>query len=374
MRELYTLELIELAKELKSIEGLYLDQFYETERNRFRFKLSKRGEKYNLQCILPYTINRTDLIEVKESTTNFALAVRKRISGAKIKSVLQLNNDRIISIKLEKATEESFIILEMFGKGNMIFTDANMKIQLAYLVHDFKDRAVRPGETYKPPNNTSLDISTSGSIDTIQKEITYASKEATIVNYVAKKVGLGTMYLREAAARSEIKPDAKIKELDSESTNMMFSNIKEIVKDCIGNPKPTAYQKDGAIANFALCSITEYEGYDSKEFESLEMCLDFVYQNVELTKAEKNEEEEKILASIEKQKHILKGITKEIDENKEIGDYVMNHMHELNTIINAVKSNKNATREDLQKLTNEIEILNMSMKTKSIRIKPKDDS
>ena len=231
MRELYTLELIQLVNELKSVEGFYIDQFYEVDKNRFRFKLSKKGEKANLQCILPYTLNRTELIELKDEATNFSLGVRKRISGAKIKGIEQFNKDRIIILKLERGGAEQSIIIEMFGRGNMVFAEADMKIQLAYTNHDFKDRIIRPGQIYKSPKNSAIDFLNPKNIDALGKE-SEAGKEKRLLNYLSKRVGIGKVYLEEATARSEIAPDTKLSAINSTKLIAVLANVKELIKEC----------------------------------------------------------------------------------------------------------------------------------------------
>ena len=119
MRQLYTLELISLVKELQALTGFYVDKFYESEDNTFRFSLSRKGEKADVRCVLPYAIGRTEYIEQAEEPTNFATAVRKRITGFAIDAIEQYNNDRIIIIRLRKGEERINIILELFGKLNL---------------------------------------------------------------------------------------------------------------------------------------------------------------------------------------------------------------------------------------------------------------
>ncbi len=359
MRELYTPELVQLIKELGEIEGFYIDQFYELGANRFRLRISRKGEKANLQCIIPCTINRTDIIEVREDASNFSIAVRRRIGGARIKSVNQLNKDRIIVIELEKANAELRLILEMFGKGNMIIADSTMSIQLAYHTHDFKDRSIRPGNIYKQPQNTTAQD---------EREI----KDERIINYLNRSANIGTIYAEEAIKRSDLDPKTKLKEIDKGKHLILRKNLDAVMRECSENPKFIVYKKGEAVVNFALCEISKYSELERQGFDSFEKCLDFFYRNFELKRDERNEEEEKTTASIEKQQLILKGIEKEIEDNKKIGDYIINHMHEINTIIDSIRSNKNATKQGLQALSREIEILSINMKSKSIKIRPKD--
>src|SRR4029077_3595181 len=124
---------------------------YEIERDKFRFKLSRKGEKANIQLMLPYTLNMTEYVEIREEATNFAIAARKRMAGMMIEAIEQYNEDRILLIKLIKGEERANIIIEMFGKGNLIISDNEMKILLAYDVHSFKDREIKPSIEYIPP-------------------------------------------------------------------------------------------------------------------------------------------------------------------------------------------------------------------------------
>lgn len=373
MRELYTLELIELVGELKSIEGMYVDQFYELGRNRFRFKLSRKGEKANLLCILPCSLNRTDTIESRGEATNFALAMRKRIAGAKIKGIEQLNNDRIIAIKLEKRDGEFNLVLEMFGRGNMVLAANDMKILLAYQTHEFKDRIIKPNATYKPPKNEFMGITKMEYFRIVQEDAKSRDSETTLVNRIGKKIGIGTMYIKEAARRSKIMPDTRMKDISMGELEAIVGNLEAIIDECLKSPKPVVYKDGDSITNFALCDIGEYSSCRKMEFKTFESCLDYVSQNMKPEMEQKNEEEEKLLASMEKQMRILKSIESEIKENKAMGDYIINNMHELNSIINAARSKKES-KEELQRLSDTIEILSINMKTKSMRIKAKDDS
>ncbi|MDE1871419.1 MAG: NFACT family protein [Candidatus Micrarchaeota archaeon] len=337
MRELYTLELTRLAGELRRIEGFYIDQFYELDKDRFRLKLSRKGEKANLQCLLPYSLNGTETIEIKESATNFSIAARKRIGGARIKRVEQLGNDRIIALRLERKGEEESIILEMFGKGNMVVVNHDMNILLAYRVHDFKDRRVRPNSVYRLPENPALDISQEGNAELIAKEMENAGKELTMLNYLTKRTGIGKMYIEEALARAEADNKSRIGDADPATISRIMKSMLEIVSECLERPRFIAYVGNGASENFSLCSIGKYSSMETRQFDSLEECLDFIYSNAPMQKEKANLEEERILASIAKQEKILEGIDSDMLRSREAGDYIMGHMHELNSMIEELK-------------------------------------
>lgn len=372
MREMYTLELMQLVEELQPLEGFYIDQFYEIEKNRFRLKFSKKGEKANLQCILPYTLNKTDVIEIKEEATNFSMAGRKRISGAKIKRVEQFNNDRIIVFKTEKAELEINIIFEMFGRGNLVITDKAMKILLAYQLHVFKDRAIRPGSTYAQPKGSSPNPFDSKGLEGVIKGMGSGENNPTILSYLAKRLGIGTIYVEEAISRAGVAAGTKIKEMEEKKSEILLKKVIEVIEDCTKKQEFLIYTKDGEMIELSLCKLEKYSGFESQKFDSFQNCLDAYYRNAQLTKEGKNEDEEKTKSSIEKQRLFLVEIDEEIERNKQYGNYIMNNMHQINEILKIAKSKKNPTKEELQPATHNIEILNVNTKTKSIKIRAKE--
>jgi predicted ribosome quality control (RQC) complex YloA/Tae2 family protein len=373
MRDLYALEVIRLAAELQSLKDLYIDQFYELAKGRFRIKLSGKGEKSNLQIILPSTINRTEFIEIKEEATNFSLASRKRISGFQIKWVSQYNNDRIILIKVKKADSEINIILELFGKGNLVIADSEMKILLAYRVHEFHDRAIKPNATYIAPKNSSVDIYESSGIERIVSEIKSKKESSAILPYLTKRVAMGSLYIEEATRRANINPASKLSELEEKDVDTLFAEINKIIKDCTEKPKPVIYITDGLVTDFALCKISKYKHLQEEEFPTLENCLDHVYSRVKLEKDVINEEAERVRTSISKQSEILAQIDDEIADNKRKGTYIMSHMHEMNRIISAAESNRRIKKEEINPEIRGSEILEIDLKNKKLRIKVESD-
>ncbi len=154
MRTLSTQELSALVGELRWIEGFFIDKFYELGKGRFRLRLSRKGEQQaNVQIILSRTFNKTQYVEQGDNPTPFAMAMRKRVTGFMIEKVEQYNKDRIILLALKKGDERANVVAEMFGAGNLIVTDKDMKITLVYEPHEYRDRKIKIGETYAPPKS-----------------------------------------------------------------------------------------------------------------------------------------------------------------------------------------------------------------------------
>ncbi len=371
MRELYMLELMRLERELKGIEGFYIDQFYEVEQNRFRIKLSRQGTKANLQCSIPNSINRTETIEISQGATGFSIAMRRRISGALIKEVHILNNDRILAIELSKSGEALKIIMEMFGKGNIVLANESMNILLAYRNHDFKDRSVRPNRKYEFPENSSINLLDNVELKELEKEMQNGKEGAPVLDYLSRKASMGKMYLIEALERSGISKSAKLNGIGKGDFQKLSNAIESIIKESQSG-KPIAYMKDGAIADFALCAISKYSSLGQKRFDTLEGALEFMNERPQAVAEERSDAEERILSSIEKQKGILAGMDEDIKRNREIGRILMENMAELNEVISGLRSSRKPDINEL-KHAGRIEILSINLKDKSAKIRVKSE-
>jgi len=155
MRSITSEELSVIVDELQQFNGFYIDQFYEVSEDRFRIKLTKNKVQANLQIILSRAINKTEYIEKQGMPTSFASAIRKRIGGFQIHRIAQLNNDRIVLFALKKGVVTLNLIAEMFGKGNLIIADENMRILLTQKVLESGERTIRNGLEYKPPSQSA---------------------------------------------------------------------------------------------------------------------------------------------------------------------------------------------------------------------------
>ena len=366
MRQLYTIELIALVKELQSLAGFYLDKFYESEENTFRFSLSRKGEKTDVRCVLPYSIGKTEYIEQAEEPTNFATAVRKRISGFVIDAIEQYNNDRIILIKFRKGEETISVILEMFGQGNLIVADEDMKALLVYKPHTFKDRTVQTNSKYTPPSSSNINILDAKAVEERIKKIG-EEKSESILESISKNVGIGKLYTEDALLKLGVDPKSKVSTL-KERLPEIARSINQEIKDCVESKTVNIYKKDGKMIDFSLCEISKYAESERTKCGSLQEALDLAYQNSSQHVTLKNEEVEGLKVSIGRQKAMLDEIDQQIADNKKIGDTILNNMQQINELIKEAKENRHITKEQLQKLSKSIKILDINLKDKTMTV------
>ncbi|HUC38532.1 MAG TPA: NFACT family protein [Candidatus Acidoferrum sp.] len=364
MREISALELSLLVKELRKYEGFHIDKFYELSKGSFRIRLSRGGTKADLLCVLKRMLCSMSSLEIPEEPSSFAMAVRKRIANFTIQSIEQLASDRIIVFKLVKGESSASIILEMMGKGNLIMTDNDGIITLAYMQADFKDRKIRNGEKYTPPRNDFVGYN---SFDRLAERVKEAEKGTTLIAFLAKNVNVGSLYLEDALNRAETNPRVKIGAMAAKELGSCIYALKEEIKSA-QDGNYFIYRKDGVISDYAVCEIMKYSDFESEKVASLQELYDIIYESEASAHPEESEREKELKASIERQRELIKETAEEIESNKEIAEKIFNNMNAINALIEEVRSNKRITKEELQAKTHKIKILDVDLKDKEITI------
>lgn len=347
MRELTTLELSILVKELNEYVGYHIEKFYDLEDGRFRIKMKERGKDANLFCFLCHALNKTQYIEKADTPTNFCMAIRKRITGSRISEINQLGNDRVIIFVLEKENAKMNLIFEMFGKGNLVLTDSSMKIMLAYAQHTFKDRSIHTNSTYMPPTKETR-------------------KEGSAISRLSSEFELGPIYIENALRLSGIDAKTPYSEIKKEDLSKVTNSIKKIKEDASG--MTTVYLRDNEVVDYSLGKLKRYEGLEEREFSTMQEALDFVYSNARGEAAAENPEVKKFESSLNKQKALIDSLDKGIQQNKEIGQLLFAHMHEINQIIEKARSNRNITVKELQGAFPKFKIKAINLKDKSLTV------
>ena len=150
MQPLSSAELGVVAGELGAIVSSYFKNFYELGKGSFLITFSKERKETAVYVNLANTINITQFRERASQPTEFALALRKGLEGSRVAGVEQHGTDRILVIELS-GKEEKRLIVEMFGKGNLILINNRGIIENVYSSVSFSDRSLRKGVQYAFP-------------------------------------------------------------------------------------------------------------------------------------------------------------------------------------------------------------------------------
>ena len=137
---------VELVKELP----LWIDKVYQFDPRTMGIRLN--GEKHAKHLLLIEAGRRAhlvhDLPEPPKNPPQFAMLLRKHISGGKVLAIRQHGLERILIFDIGKGSAVYRLIIELFDDGNVVLADEAYMIVKPLVHHHFKDRDVVPGVPY----------------------------------------------------------------------------------------------------------------------------------------------------------------------------------------------------------------------------------
>ncbi len=138
-----------------------------------------------------------DLPEPPKNPPQFAMLLRKYISGGKVLAIRQHGLERIIIFAIGKGTTTFHLILELFDEGNVILTDEKFEIIKPLRHHRFRDREVIPRVPYvmSPSDPTASEENLAAALKNDDRELVRALAIGCMLGgsyaeYICGKAGL----------------------------------------------------------------------------------------------------------------------------------------------------------------------------------------
>lgn len=227
-KQLSGLELRYVIKELQPVIGGKVDKIFQSSDTEFYIRTHTTGVgKTNIRILLPSlmyaSVERTESLDYPKG---FCMMLRKRLNNSRIKSIEQVGMERIVRIQFETKDTVYICVIELFGKGNIILCDSDMKIIGALAVQCWKDREIKNGVTYQMPelrpSFTDLSIER---FSTIIKE----SQKGNIAKVLAIELGLGGIMAEELCVRSGIDKMALVTSLSDADFGLIYDNCNMLL-------------------------------------------------------------------------------------------------------------------------------------------------
>ncbi len=369
MREITSIEIGRAVEELRDrLTGSRLRKFYDLGEGSFRFLFYKKEGSAHVYCKLLRTFNETKFTEGAEGATTFAMGIRKRLENSTLTSILQYDSDRMIVLEFGK--DNYRLVIEMFGKGNMVLTTLDGKIELCYKVIRYRDRTVAPGNSYELPKSGAVPL---GEVD-LEKAgeiVRAAPTDKKLIRYLSDRINVGPLYLEDIIIRSGLDPGGILD--NREHDEALAENIVGFFRR-ISEEKPRIYRENGLPKDYAIASVARYEGVDHVEYDTLNELLDelFINERSEVFDKENNEQKERIISNIEAQKQLAVSTVSESSYYSRAGNKIFENMQMINSIIAYLQKNKNAKLDEVRKAFGGIKIKELDLKNKIVNIDLED--
>ncbi len=371
MREIASLELGAIAKELVQTEGMFIRKFQEIGENEFQIHLSSSSIVKRLIYInLLKSINLTEYEEKVERKTGFATEVMRIVEGAKVTGIEQHFMDRILIMKLRARHDMEYeIVVEMFGKGNIMLLHGGSIISVYKTIHQ-KDRLIARKSQYSFPEGTNMDLDSIDEryiSDSIEK---ISNDEDRLIKSFLRHFDFGPLYAEDTIIKAGLSPkETASKAIASAiAKEKLTKEVHRLVSEVKAQPSPRIYADvSGAYIDYSISDIGKYDDYKPLGFDSLSKALDEFFRQ----KREEPEEDigyMELAASIEKQKSLLNEYETEIIGYKERGDAIFRHMHGINRLIEFARCRKKPDLDELRSSFPELNVKSIDLKKKVISI------
>ena len=285
-----------LADELdEKLQGSRIDKIHQPSKDEVVFHLRKRDG--NLKLLLSARSGSARLCITDESFENpqvppsFCMLLRKYMSGARFVSAASVEGERIIMLSFTATSEMGDtvnidIAAELMGRyANLVIINGDGKIIDAMKRVDADASAVRqllPGLMYKLPPNRDNPKFISETQSVFDKVFVYNGP----VNqaFLRCSQGMGPVIAREIEYLAGTGDSYADKLTEQQEKDVIAA--AETVKNYYSNPQYTiVYNQQNSPSEFSFMPLTQYEGLNTKTFESLNQLLDEYYS--EKDKAER---------------------------------------------------------------------------------------
>jgi predicted ribosome quality control (RQC) complex YloA/Tae2 family protein len=308
-RELTSVDLAALTTELSRYEGAKVDKayLYGDDLLRLRMRDFDRGRVELLVEVgnikRAHVADPDNVADAPGRPPNFAMMLRNRIAGADFAGVDQHGFDRILTFRFERGDENTTIVAELFGQGNVAVCDEHGDVLQSLETVRLKSRTVAPGAQYEYPAER-LNPLTVG-FETFARHM--GESDTDIVRTLATQLNFGGLYGEELCTRAGVDKTLDIADADEADFRAVFDALVDM-RDRLaaGEFDPRVYLDGDEVVDATPFPLREREDLDAEPFDSFNAALDAYFHRLDLTNDEDaGSERPDFEAEIAKQERII---------------------------------------------------------------------
>lgn len=345
MKQISSLDLHFLAKELDGLVGSRVDRIYSQENELyFQFHKSNKG-KVILRVIPAKALFVVSEKNADDEPSHLCTVMRKHLEGKLLKSLRQIEPERILEMVFGSKENERVVFIELFGKGNIVLCNEGRIID-AMTKHVFKDRSIIPGQDYKHPT-MNLNIFELDDMSTMLEK----SGKDKIVTLLATELGLGGTYAEEICLLAGIEKDRNPGTIKKEEQNSILKSLKKIIGRKI---EPRIYYEGSGALDVAPVNLEVYKGKTMKEFSSFSEALN-QYFSFEMKIMPKKESKyakqiEELKRIIAEQESTIASLHEKEDEHRKRADLIYSNYQLIKEIFGEIaKAKEKHSWEEIKK-------------------------
>jgi predicted ribosome quality control (RQC) complex YloA/Tae2 family protein len=338
-----------VVEELRELRGARLNKVYQVAPQELKVVLNIKGfGRAELVLEAGKRVHLTDYPKPSpKAPSSFAMALRKHLGNAVLQDVRQVAFDRIIEFKFSKGDKTFILVVELFGRGNIVLTREDKAILAVLHRQRFRDRELVLKEKYVyPPQKPDPFSITPEALAGLVEE-----SKADLVRTLATRLGLGGLYAEELCHRAGVeKTKTSIDAGEAEKLLGELKNLRESIKD----KKANMVFDDGKAIDVLPFPLEMYAGKEVRFYPTFNKALDEYFTKHEVERLKEAGEEEFIRelglleARLEEQKQALEKYREREEKYRRIGEAVYAHLSEIDETLGVLrKARKSYTWEEI---------------------------
>ncbi|WP_410767188.1 ribosome rescue protein RqcH [Haloferax sp. DFSO60] len=351
-RELTSVDLAALVTELNRYEGAKVDKAYLYGDDLLRLKM-RDFDRGRVELLLEVgDIKRAHLADPKNvpdapgRPPQFAMMLRNRLNGADFAGVEQYDFDRILTFSFDRPDENTQIVVELFGQGNIAILDETGDVIRSLETVRLKSRTVAPGAQYEYPSSRLNPLT----VSRYELERVMSQSDTDVVRTLATQLNLGGLYAEELCTRAGVDKTLDITDATDETYDKVFDAI-ETLRDQVraGEFDPRVYlDEEDEVVDVTPFPLQEHqnEGLSEEAYDTFNEALDEYFVRLDLTADEQEatsnrpDFEEQIAKQeriIEQQEQAISGFDERADAERERAELLYAHYDLVDDVLSTVR-------------------------------------
>lgn len=298
--ELSSQDITIIVKELnKSLESYYVSKVNAIGDRAIRLKMrhSTKSEK-DLIMTPGQGIWLTKYQIKTEGKSKMLYHIRKQIERSKFISAEQPKNERLVFLRFQSHDETSILILELFGEGNIVVTDNDMRIIGIEKTLRVRHRELRRNSIYSLPPSSRLELS---SINRTHFA-TIKESDARIIQWIGRNITTSKKYIEEIMNRTEINTNHQCSEINNDEIEKICENISKLDLEFKKDKQESyVWYLDGKAFEASPFNLNIFKEYEFKEFSNFNEAIDEVL-SLEFIKDKLRDEAKSVTSKLERLK------------------------------------------------------------------------
>jgi len=281
---------------------------------------------------------------------NFAKMLRNRLSGADFVGVEQHGFDRILTFDFEREDQNTRIVAELFGQGNVAVLDESGEVVQSLDTVRLRSRTVAPGAVYEYPGArlNPLDIS----FDAFRRRMD--ESDTDVVRTLATQLNLGGLYAEEVCSRARVEKTTDIPDVTDEDYRELYDAIARIDERLhAGDIDPRVYEADDGAVDVTPFPLVEHEDLPSEGYDSFTAAVDDYFYRLDRAAEEEVEGGEtaepdfdaeitKQQRIVEQQEEAIEGFEQQAERERERAELLYANYDLVDEVLSTVQDAREA--------------------------------